>query len=362
MNPAPRVTLKQIAQEAKLSIAAVSMALRNHPRIGKPTCVRVQKLAKAMGYQPDPALSALVAYRQDRRVRPAGSVVALVYVKPQEIALPERETREELAGIQETAHSLGYGLDTFSTTLEESDQARVLRIVRNRGIRGIIFQFLDSDPSQLKADWGFVSAVGLGIVSRDSKLPLPIVCGDHFHGSWEAMRQIAKKGYTRPAVLMPTSFPAPLRHELLGGYLVGLRECLGNPEACDLEVNFSPQAPWRQEIVTFLNRKKPDVLISAGRAKSLFDWLAKEQPALAKKVDVCTLDAVPEEQFLSGMLQDRHGVGSVAMENLHKLILANITGPSERSQATYIPPAWREGQSLATKKSSPRRPASAPAR
>ncbi len=353
MNPSPRVTLKRIAQEAKLSIAAVSMALRDHPRIGKATCMRVQKLAASMGYQPDPALSALVAYRQDSRVRPAGSVIAVVYVKPEEFAVPERETREELSGIRETAERLGYGLDTFSTNFQEADQARVMRVIKNRGIRGIIFQFLDSEPSQLKADWGFVPAVGLGIVSRDSKLPLPIVCGDHFHSSWEAMRQIGRKGYKRPALLMPASFPAFLQHEILGGYLVGLRQCQGNPEPCDFEVNFSPQAPWREEIASFLKTHKPDVLISAGRASSLFQWLAKDYPALVKKTDVCTLDAVPEDHTVSGILQDRHGVGSVAMENLHKLILANVTGPSERSQATYIPPTWREGQSLGSRKTRP---------
>ena len=59
----PRIRLKDIAEKAGLSVAAVSMALKDHRSLPASTIKKVKALAKKMGYAPDPALSALAAYR-----------------------------------------------------------------------------------------------------------------------------------------------------------------------------------------------------------------------------------------------------------------------------------------------------------
>ncbi|HEX9783767.1 MAG TPA: helix-turn-helix domain-containing protein [Opitutaceae bacterium] len=62
MNKRP-VILADIARQAGVHVTTVSLALRNHPRLPECTRSRLQALAKEMGYAPDPALRALVAYR-----------------------------------------------------------------------------------------------------------------------------------------------------------------------------------------------------------------------------------------------------------------------------------------------------------
>ena len=52
-----RITLKDIARRTGLSVMGVSMALRNHPRIGEETRKRVRAVADEMGYRRDPMLS-----------------------------------------------------------------------------------------------------------------------------------------------------------------------------------------------------------------------------------------------------------------------------------------------------------------
>ncbi|PTY00960.1 hypothetical protein DB346_15255 [Verrucomicrobia bacterium LW23] len=341
----PRITLKELAVEAKLSVAAVSMAMRNHPRIAKTTCERVQALAKERGYRPDPTLSALVAYRQNQQVRPTGCKIAIVHFAPAGLVVPDREKRDEFSGITECAEKLGYGYDLFSASPDEAEQARVLRIIRNRGIRGIIFQFMDAEPAQLKANWGFVAAIGIGIIARHSTLPLPTVSADHMQCAYDCMRQLGKLGYRRPSLVMPASFPMPLRTEILGGYLAGLRECPGKPKAADITVNFLDEA-WKPQLSAHLLQKKPDVLISAGRATTLPHWLALAHPDLVETLSLCTLDGGAGDTRTSGMVQDRRGVGIVAMETLYKMILANITGPFERPQSIHIPGFWQEGKTL----------------
>lgn len=62
-----RITLKDIAEATGLSLAAVSMALRNHREISEATRHKVRSVAEALGYKPDPAMSALAYYRTRRR-------------------------------------------------------------------------------------------------------------------------------------------------------------------------------------------------------------------------------------------------------------------------------------------------------
>ena len=73
-----RVTLADIARKAGVHVTTVSLALRNHPRLPVATRQRLCALADQMGYRPDPAMRALVSYRQ--KLRPPHSQLTLAYV------------------------------------------------------------------------------------------------------------------------------------------------------------------------------------------------------------------------------------------------------------------------------------------
>ena len=60
-----RVTLADVAKQAGVHTTTVSLALRNHPRLPEATRQRLRALAEKMGYTPDPAMQALVAYRKN---------------------------------------------------------------------------------------------------------------------------------------------------------------------------------------------------------------------------------------------------------------------------------------------------------
>ena len=66
---AARTTQDDVARAAGVHRTTVSLALKRHPRIPRETQERVRRIADALGYQPDPMLSSLVAYRT--RNRPA---------------------------------------------------------------------------------------------------------------------------------------------------------------------------------------------------------------------------------------------------------------------------------------------------
>src|SRR3954467_6338095 len=58
--PNGRVSLRTIADEAKTSRMTVSLALRGHPSISAAQRKRVQKLARRLGYTPNPIVTNLM--------------------------------------------------------------------------------------------------------------------------------------------------------------------------------------------------------------------------------------------------------------------------------------------------------------
>jgi DNA-binding LacI/PurR family transcriptional regulator len=71
VKPTRTVTLRQIAERTGLSVSAVSMALQDHPRIGRETKDRVRAVADELGYVANAAGRAL-------RARRAGAIAVIV--------------------------------------------------------------------------------------------------------------------------------------------------------------------------------------------------------------------------------------------------------------------------------------------
>src|SRR4051812_35125096 len=73
-----RVTQTDIARAVGVHNTTVSLALRNSRLIPETTRQRIRAIAEKMGYRPDPALQALIAYRKARRPRHCASTLAYV--------------------------------------------------------------------------------------------------------------------------------------------------------------------------------------------------------------------------------------------------------------------------------------------
>jgi len=133
-----RVTLKDIARRAGVTVATVSMALRAHPSISAARTAEIRRIADDLGYAPDPALGALAAYR-DRKAAPRD--ITFAYLQPEEDAnastsKPNKETIRNSARAH--AEKLGYRFEDFQYSNHPKAQARLARVMINRGIRHLL--------------------------------------------------------------------------------------------------------------------------------------------------------------------------------------------------------------------------------
>ena len=120
-----RITIKDVAKMANVSVAAVSMTLNNRPGIGNKTRRKIIGVAKKTGYQPSLVAKTLV----NRRSYIIGLII-------NDIA--DHFFAELAKGVEDTAQKYGYSTILCTTDGNLKTQAAYLDMLRSRGVDGII--------------------------------------------------------------------------------------------------------------------------------------------------------------------------------------------------------------------------------
>ena len=141
------VTQKDIARKLGLSKQAVSLALRGSLKVSEATRQRVREAADAMGYQPDPSLSALVHLRSGRTPGATRwNQFALLHNWPTKTGLQKsRFYSQWLQSLHQAAAARGIKIEECWVGADGEHSKAVLRKLHNRNITGIFI----APPPQL---------------------------------------------------------------------------------------------------------------------------------------------------------------------------------------------------------------------
>lgn len=205
-----RVTLKQVAAEAGVSHMTVSRVVRGEKRVKPATADRVKVAIKKLGFRPDPMLSALAAYRLKRPPRSRDAVVAWLAGK--------RDAYHEavLAGAVSEAERFGYSIALFPVPQEPVAIKRLSRMIRHRGVHGVLIGPTDSPLDFSGWPWEQFSAVSLGVL--DHHPTLHAVGMDYFHGLITAHKGLHHAGCRRIGLMLRPFLEARTGHRWLGAY------------------------------------------------------------------------------------------------------------------------------------------------
>ncbi|QXD23055.1 LacI family transcriptional regulator [Opitutia bacterium ISCC 51] len=214
----PRVRLKDIAEKAHLSVSAVSMAMKNDPTIARATVERVKRIADELGYSPDPALSALSAYRSKLRVQNQFSVIGLVTNWSTRNACSGNPLQKEvIQGAKERALRLGYSLQEFWAQDEGVSPKRFSHILQSRGIRGLILAPFENNDDLLDLDWKQFSAV---TISRPSNYTLfHHVVQNHYMDMMLCWDKLMERGYSRVGLVVQNELDVRWSYQWDGAHI-----------------------------------------------------------------------------------------------------------------------------------------------
>ncbi len=340
-KPLPRQpTQSDVAKKAGVSLATVSYALRNDPRIAAATQARVRAAAAALDYTPDPVLAALVARRGSRPARRTAANIAAL-VDDRWHATRETHWHQSIIdGMNVACHRLGYALDIIHIQRDLGPIKNPDRILHARGIRGVVLLPLLDHDIDLRLQWDRYATIAMGV--PPPSLPLHRVATDAFMAMQITCDRLRELGYRRIGLANSLEAEQRLRFEWLGAiskemFLPDRHLEIVPPH---LPAEFTPQG-----LLSWVRRRKPEAIVTNN--ENIVAWLRDAGLRVPEDIGVALLN------LNLGPLAGAAGIslqldlnGETSIEQLHTLLLRGETGFPSMPKEVLLRPRWSDGFTL----------------
>jgi len=345
-----RITMADVAREARVHQTTVSLALRNDPRLPSATRDRIRALAKEMGYRPDPMLSALNSYRSSKDgAKAQPSMAFLVRSRNKRWGSTFYADEQFLKGARRACERLGYRLVVFQVGNSAAEGSRLTRIIRSRGIGGLVVAGLDNTLRSLDMEWEHFSA--LCIESQHLRLSLHTVGNNQTAVTRTAISRMGDLGYRRIGLTVGEVEEASLGRPFSAGYLVGVHENRRLVRVPPLLLRPSDEEGTREATIkAWVLRHKVDAVLS--NWSSMPDMLRSAGFRIPQDLGVATLDYSPTRGAIAGIRQSHELVGERAVEALSLLMKTNQRGQIRLPNTTLVDGIWQDGPDLPPRQSS----------
>ena len=266
-------TLRTVAQATGFSVATVSRALADDPRIAASTRATVAEAAKRLGYVPD---------RAARRLRTGRTQVITLLLNTEHEFLGF--THEFLSGITETLRGTGYSVTVVPDDPGEDRLAPVRTILRNNLADGLLFTRTECfDPRVrmlLEADFPFVSHG-----RTEFTTPHPFVDFDNEAFARQAVARLVSKGRRRLSMILPDERFTFAQHLRYGFFSAAREACVAHETVPGLTLDSerSRMAATLAEILR--GRDAPDGFVCVGEVTALVTMAAMADAGLVPGID-----------------------------------------------------------------------------
>ncbi len=335
----PSVTMQDIANAAGVHRTTVSLAMRHHPSIPVETRDRLLGVAERLGYRPNPLVSALMS--QLRGKRGSGQHETIAYITAYPLDNPWKRyssLTEMFEGARVRASRLGFFLEEFDLRAEGMSGPRLGKILRTRGIRGLILAPLPEQTEVVDFDFSPFAAVTLGLSLQ--KPALERIASDHYQCIRLVLENCRRLGYARPGLVLGQGISTRLEGRWMAGLLYE-QYLTDSVRPRPLLVRDEP-AWWKNpKIAAWCRREKPDVVVMP---LGSVNW--REMADLPGKPAVANLSLPSKSGDTAGILQDTFQIGEIGVERVVSRLLHNDIGPLDRIQNTMLHGEWIDGESV----------------
>lgn len=341
-----RVTLRAIADRAQVHISTVSLALRDSPKLRPEMRERIQKVATALGYVPDAALAALVAYRKGVRTAAYQSTLGWIDNWPVEhggMRLREVSTfNEYFLGAARRAEDRGYRLEEFSLHRPASiTPARLAAILRSRNIQGLVVAPQKRDGAKLDLDFSGFSAVALGYSLRPASLH--IVTNHQFLSATQIVARLRELGYRRIGLYLHSDWDNKVNH----GYVTGFTTAQQALRPRDRIAPCLPDEIGAENFLNWFQRARPDAVVTQGITREMIGWLKPLGIRVPRDVGLVNLSAHRElEPEISGIYQNDFLIGATAVDFVIGMLQRNERGVPPTIIYTLVDGVWHLGATV----------------
>jgi LacI family transcriptional regulator len=334
-----RTTLRDIARAAGIHYATVSRALKDSPLIAAETRARIQKIAREMGYVPDPMLSALTAYRS--AVCPEHFRATLAWIT-NDFAQGQDHGSETFnlyfEGARERAASFGYTLEEFWLREPGMNWRRNSDVLMARGITGLIIAPQPRPKMRVRLDWPHFSAVAMGYSTFSPYLH--IITNDQFHSMATVVRNVRSRGYRRIGLwVWGRGSDERIDRGWTGGFLAQRQHW---PQGEHLPIYYLHNAAVSPR--SWIEQYRPDVILGDAYMLSIIHDAGYRIPEDMGFASYVSLNHNCEK--ICGIDENPIATGSAAIDLLVSMINRGERGIPKIHQRILIEGTWVNGTSL----------------
>lgn len=342
--PLKRISLKDIAKAAGVSVSTVSQCLLNKPGPNAQTAAKIRTLAAEMGYRPNPILSSLARSRFKHTPQADTTPIAVILHCSSSDLYPHDISRSyRCQTISKTAQALGYTVH-FNRYDCISNPKNLIRELYYRGITGIIVAMQSTQDLSLilENDW---SQFPLVIASNDPRLShFHLACGNVFETIRHTWIKLLSYGYKRIgwAIFRHSHFEYDdfIRYACIN-------ECQLNTEQ-KYRVPLFPHTSLDDEsgFEKWYFEHKPEVVV--GFRDAPYFWLKNIGLRIPEDVSFCHLHAdevYTTKPDMAGIINMETSVCQASVIMLDQLIKHRSLGLGSDSCRIVITPTWKDGNS-----------------
>lgn len=288
-----RVTLKQVADATNLSVTIVSQVLNNRPcRVSKENRKLILDTAKKLNYRPN-----LVA-------------VSLVKGSTNTIGLAVSDIRNAFfsslaKGVEDECQKYNWNVILCNSNDKHSKDMQNLRMLADKGVSGIILGMAAESTAEMVQECiDFMNHERIPYILVDRYIETRqagIVCVDHVHGGYQAVKYLLKLGHRRIACI---TGPSNLidSQQRLEGYIRALAE-FGIPYDPELIVEGKYTFESGEQAIGELFQKGVSVdavfFFNDMMAIGAMKWLQSHGICIPEDLSVIGYDDIFMDEFLS---------------------------------------------------------------
>ncbi len=340
------MSVRSLARELGVSATAVSLALKDSPRISAELKTAVRRAAAAAGHVPNARLAELMSEVRQSQAPAYQATIGVISLFPEERPWIERPAYQHLARVVEGARlraaAHGYKLEDFWVKRPGLTPARLRAILEARGIRGL-FCLGSLDPEER-----LPAALGkFAVVTHAASIPdrLHRVLSHFTADARTLFEQLIRRGYQRPGLAILVSGDRRTDHLYSAAFLSHQERKFAAPGVPVLRAETWDEAGFAR----WLRTHRPDAVVlhqNEDYVRAMMAWLAREKIRVPRDLGVALLDKVPDRGRYAGICQDPAALGAVATEMLLGRMLLRDFGMPRSPKVELVEGQWNEGRTL----------------
>ena len=335
----PRPTQKDIAREAGVTQATVSLALRNHPSIRPETATLVHAAAARLHYEPDPYLSGLSSYRKRLRTPELHATLAWLSNDSDGSICKNSPTFTSYhEGARERAAQLGYRIEDHYLCKPGMTGARLAQILYARNIPGILVAPQPQPDMRLDFPFDRFSSITFGYTLAEPRLNL--VTWHQFRAMETAFRKLISLGYRRPGLALAAVSDLRSDRNWSAAFLSEQRR-LAPADQIPLLVE---EQLTREKVLAWFHRHRPDVIQSIW--PEVHAWLTEAGVVIPEETGFALLSVPEGNTTFSGMSESPRTIGAKAVEFLVDMIHRTECGVPDMQLCLLTEGIWKAGATL----------------